>query len=145
MSQQPQTQSNESLEDIFGPVIYAYTRAMALGDGYLIDISDTAREAGFKIPVAVTREVWDRYIEWDNDDSERQSYQDQSGRLWDVCWMARHGVSGTKKHESQTLFELYVIPRDGTATEAERTALKIVIGPGDEGEPVITIMLPHQD
>jgi hypothetical protein len=145
MSQQPQTQSNESLEDIFGPVIYAYTRAMALDDGYLIDISDTAREAGFKIPVAVTREVWDRYIEWDNDDSERQSYQDQAGRLWDVCWMARHGISGAKKHESQTLFELYVIPRDGTATEAERIALKIVIGPGDEGEPVITIMMPHQD
>ncbi len=138
-------QQQESLTDFFGPVIHSYTRAMALDDGYLVDISDTAREAGFKIPVAVTREVWNRYIEWDKDDTDRQAYQDQAGRLWDVCWMARHGISGAKKHESQTLFELYVIPRDGTTIEAERTALKIVIGPGDEGEPVITIMLPHED
>ena len=42
----------------FGPAISAYTRAQAIDDGILVDVSDTAREAGFNIPVAVTRTVW---------------------------------------------------------------------------------------
>ena len=43
----------------FGPVIFAYTRAQAIEDGILVDVSETAREAGFRIPVAITRTVWD--------------------------------------------------------------------------------------
>ena len=43
----------------FGPVLSAYTRAQAIEDGILVDVSETAREAGFRIPVAVTRTVWD--------------------------------------------------------------------------------------
>ena len=39
-------------------VIYAYTRAQAIADGVLVDVSKLAREAGFKIPVAVTAGVW---------------------------------------------------------------------------------------
>ena len=42
----------------FGPVLSVYTRAQAIEDGILVDVSDTAREAGFNIPVAVTRTVW---------------------------------------------------------------------------------------
>ena len=42
----------------FGPAISAYTRAQAIEDGILVDVSDTAREAGFNIPVTVTRTVW---------------------------------------------------------------------------------------
>ena len=34
----------------FGPVLHAYTRAQAIEDGILVDVSETAREAGFKIP-----------------------------------------------------------------------------------------------
>ena len=37
----------------------AYTRAQAIADGILVDVSETAREAGFNIPVALTRTVWD--------------------------------------------------------------------------------------
>ena len=46
----------------FGPVLSVYTRAQAIEDGILVDVSDTAREAGFKIPVAVTRSVWNRLV-----------------------------------------------------------------------------------
>jgi hypothetical protein len=47
------------LEDLFGPVIHAYSRAEALEDGVLVDVTSTAREAGFRIPVALTRAVWE--------------------------------------------------------------------------------------
>jgi len=44
-------------------IIYAYTRAQAIEDGELVDLSETAREAGIKFPVAVTRAVWAKYVE----------------------------------------------------------------------------------
>jgi hypothetical protein len=39
-------------------LIYRYTRADALRDGVLIDVSEVAREAGFKWPVALTAADW---------------------------------------------------------------------------------------
>ena len=77
----PETQTIEP----FGPVIFAYTRAQAIADGVLVDVTDTAREAGFKIPVAVTRTVWDRIVALPDG---YKGVQDESGRLWDVLWMA---------------------------------------------------------
>ena len=38
-------------------LIHSYTRAEAIADGVLIDVSATAREAGFKYPVALTAAV----------------------------------------------------------------------------------------
>jgi len=32
-----------------------------------------------------------------------------------------------------------------TRVRASRVVLKAVMGPGDDGEPVMTIMLPNQD
>jgi hypothetical protein len=39
-------------------VIHRYTRAGAIRDGVLIDVSQTAREAGVRHPVALTRALW---------------------------------------------------------------------------------------
>lgn len=57
--------------DLFGddaPVIHAYTRAQAIADGVLVDISETAKEAGFRYPVACTSAVWSDCIEWTGKD-----------------------------------------------------------------------------
>lgn len=40
--------------------IHRYSRADALRDGVLIDVSAVAREAGIRYPVALTRAVWER-------------------------------------------------------------------------------------
>jgi hypothetical protein len=68
------------LTEIFGEPIHPYTRAQAIDDGYLIDVSETAREAGFRLPVAITRSTWADCIEWTDADSKRQTYQDEAGR-----------------------------------------------------------------
>ncbi len=73
--------------EIFGDVIYAYTRAQAIEDGELIDVTKTAKQTGFTLPVAVTRAVWDGYIDWTQADDDKQTTQHASGRLWDVLWM----------------------------------------------------------
>jgi hypothetical protein len=41
-------------------LIYSYTRADALRDGVLIDLTATAREAGICWPVALTAAAWER-------------------------------------------------------------------------------------
>ena len=82
---------------------------------------------------------------WDEADSERQAHQDQSGRLWDVLFMAAYAARANANAGSELLFEPYHVPRDGRATEAELTTLKLVVGPGDGGEPVMTILLPNED
>ena len=45
----------------------------------------------------------------------------------------------------QLHFELYRVPCDGKSMEAELVTLKLIVGPGDQGEPVITIMMPNED
>ena len=43
-------------------MVAVYTRDQAIEDGFLVDVSAMAREAGFKWPVAVTRRVWDEIV-----------------------------------------------------------------------------------
>ena len=142
-----------NLTDIFGDVIYSYTRAQAIADGVLVDVTEMAKEAGFKWPVAITRSAWEDCVEWSNEDSERQVHQDEAGRLWDLLWLAISAIhlaaSNTRKgipqDPSLMFFELYRVPRDGKSTRPRMTRLKLVAGPGDNAEPVITIMLPNED
>ena len=141
-----ETPMQQQLDDpIFGPVIHSYTRAQAIEDGVLVDVSGTAREAGFRFPVALTTAVWEDCVAWTEEDSRRQTYQDTSGRLWDVLWMASCAVRAAKENAQELRFELYRVPRDAKSTEAVLTRLKLMAGPGDDGEPVLTILLPHED
>jgi hypothetical protein len=128
------------------PIIFAYTRAQAIADGVLVDLTATAEwmEAGFTYPVACTHTVWEKYIEWNAEDNQRQTYQDQTGRLWDVLYMLRVAIRRSAGGD-QLLFTLHVVPRDARGRSAKRVELKAVCGPGDQAEPVITIMLPNED
>ncbi len=138
--------SNESrAESFFGEVISVYTRAQAIDDGVLIDAGSMAQEAGFKWPVAITANAWADCVAWSEDDSEKQVHQDQSGRLWDVLFMASHAIRTSPDSGDRLMFQLYRVPRDGRSIEAELTTLKLIVGPGDQGEPVITIMLTNED
>ena len=138
--------SNErSTESFFGEIISTYTRAQAIEDGVLIDAGSMAQEAGFKWPVAVTSAAWADYVTWSEDDSDKQVHQDESGRLWDVLFMASHAIRAHSCSGDRLLFQLYRVPRDGRSIKAELTTLKLIVGPGDQGEPVITILLPHED
>lgn len=132
------------IEDIFGTPIYAYTRRQAIKDGILVDVSKMAKEAGFKCPVAITTSVWHKYCEWSDVDTRRQTYQDIEGRLWDVLNMLRFACK--ENGDSHCIhYSLYVVPRGGRARRAKLTTLKAMIGTGNNGKMVITIMLPNED
>lgn len=131
-----------NLYELFGEPISIYTRQQAIDDGFLIDVSVTARGAGFRVPVALTRAAWADCVEWTEADSKRQTYQDESGRLCDVLWMA--WLAARRGGES-IRYRFYRVPRGGRGVRPRLVELKAVIGPGDQGEPVITIMLPGED
>ena len=132
------------MHEIFGKTIHAYTRAQALTDGELIDVTTTAADARFRVPVALTRRAWTEAVAWDD---ERPEPQDEEGRLWDVLYMAGHAARQTGGADTAT-FRVLRIPnetRDTRWNEAELLQLELRIGPGDHGEPVVTIMIPGED
>jgi hypothetical protein len=125
-------------------IIYTYSREQALEDGLLVDVSDTAREAGFTVPVAITRAAWADCVEWNKEtDSRKDTIQDEAGRLWDVVYMARLAARG-RGENPRRLFDLYRVPVVGRGVRPRRVTLALHIGPGDCGEPVVTIMLPSE-
>lgn len=138
-------QQEPLVDPVFGPVICRYTRAQALEDGVLVDVSETAREAGIRWPVAMTAAVWSDCVAWSEADSHRQAHQDQAGRLWDVLWMAGRALRGAAENATELRFELLRVPRDGKSTRPVLTRLKLMAGPGDDGLPVLTVLLPEED
>ena len=120
-------------------VIYRYTRADALRDGVLVDVSDFALEAGFAIPVAITRAAYDSYIV--PSDSLRSDGQSTEGRLWDllrVLWIT------AKRNGGATVMFSVLFLMD-SAAKPEQIELKAMCHPGDSREPVVTILLPNED
>jgi len=93
----------------------------------------------------MTSTAWADCVAWTDDDSVRQVHQDQPGRLWDVVFMASHAIRTSEISGDRLLFQLYRVPRDGYSAEAVRVTMKLIVGPGDTGEPVITLLLPYED
>lgn len=119
---------------------YIYTRAQAIEDGVLVDVSETAAEAGFKWPVAVTRALWDGYIV--PDAGARGYGQSEGGRLWDVLWLLRQAIKPGRAGGPELRFAgIFVMKR----AQRRLVELKALVGPGDDGQPVITVMLPGED
>lgn len=120
-------------------LIHTYSRADALADGVLVDASPLSRQAGFKVPVALTCAAWQRCVLMP---PGTEGTQDANGRLWDVLWMCRYGIQGANLAASEFQFALSVVT---AAERSELVTLKAVIGPDDDGRPCLTIMLPEED
>jgi hypothetical protein len=131
--------AQETVEDFWADatVISIYTRAQALADGVLEDASKLAKEAGFTVPVAVTCSLWDRWI----DPGTMGLGQSINGRLWDTLQCLRHAIKTAPVGEDRIRFRcIYIM-----GAQSKLVALKAVCGPGDQGEPVISVMLPEED
>jgi hypothetical protein len=119
------------------PFISEYSRAQAIADGVLVDVTQDARKAGFRYPVAMTRAVWDLCVALSP--AAKKACNDEAGRLWDVLWMMSCAVR--RAHDAEQVFALRCVT---TSLRPSNIALRSVIGPGDDGEPVITVMLPDE-
>ena len=129
-----------SMNDVFGNAIYPYSRQQAIEDGVLVDVTERAKEAGFRLPVCITRAVFEDCVAWSYEDTN----QDESVRLWDILWMA---ILAAKHNRDESIisFNLLRVPKGGSGRKPKPVNLNMVIHGGDEGEPVITIMMPDED
>ena len=125
----------------FGPVIYSYTRAQAVADGFQIEVTKTAREAGIRFPMFITRAVWDAYVAV----PPEVTGQDEAGRCWDVVWMTRFGIIRHRQNGDRVPVALYV--RNADNRPARLVKLVAVCGPLDidDPQPAITVMMPDED
>jgi hypothetical protein len=112
-----------------------------------------AKEAGIKLPTAITAAV---HVEYVVVPEELKGFQDEAGRLWDVVWMCAFAIRSGEIQGSEGTFQLIVATPDnapwrsnekrhaGSKTQRLVT-LKAVCGPSDDGSPCITIMRPEED
>jgi hypothetical protein len=121
-------------------LIHRYSRADAIRDGVLVDVTGPATGAGFKYPVALTAAVWARCVAV----PPGVLCQDEAGRLWDVLTMLRFAIRASKERVSELRFAVHV-RNDNRERTPPLVHLKAVCGPGDEGEPVVTVLMPDED
>jgi hypothetical protein len=129
---------NDDKENAFenADLIHSYSRAQAIEDGVLVDVSDIAKEAGFRYPVALTSALW---ADIQNIPASR-SHEDVQGRLWDALWMGLCAIKASKQGGTTLLYSL-ILPVRGR----KNYTVKLICGPGDNAEPVITLMKPDED
>lgn len=117
-------------------VISVYTRKQAMADGVLVDLTglfpnDTRI---YKHPVACTMTVWHMI-----QDACDKTGEDAGVYVWDLCWMSNSPTAIVKDEGDLRLF------RCGIPINGKAKLFKIMVGPGDDYNPVITIMLPDED
>jgi hypothetical protein len=127
-------------ENPFGGIIYTYTRKQAVADGMQVEVTKTVQEAGIKFPMFLTRAVFDAYVAV----PAGVSGQDESGRLWDIIWMTRFGITRARPGIDCIPVALYVRNDNHCAK-----LVKLIAQCGpldiDDPQPAITIMLPDED
>ena len=128
---------NELFKD--ADIISAYTRADALEDGVLADVSDLAREAGFRAPVAVTSAVFDIL---DPSEELKNEGQDVKGRIWDMLTILLWEIKKAKDSDAIYFAPLFVLKPN---FRSEPVKMWAKAGPGDNGELVITVMMENED
>ncbi|OMH34808.1 DUF6573 family protein [Tersicoccus sp. Bi-70] len=112
-------------------IIHSYSRAHAIADGVLIDITEHAQRFGFAYPVAVTRAVWIGVIRETSGAAQELNIRMLLNEAVD---QARTGPRGDRRAFT------YTKPATG-----ETFPIVMRCGPGDTPEPVITLMDPLDD
>lgn len=125
---------NDSLREVFGEPISVYTRANALSDGVLADVTSHASDL-FKIPVAFTSALWEILRDLPPGESGEEAL---ANRIREVLRAAIAVAQYNPKPTSQFTFPILI----GTPKGPKTLELLVHCGPGDRGEAVLTIGFP---
>lgn len=107
------------MHELFGPPVSSYSRAQAIEDGVLVDITSQARRNLFVYPVAMTSALWGRC----------QGVEGVGQLLKDLHREIKRSAAGGDQLQFVAL----------------GITIKCVVGPGDDPAPVITLMLENED
>jgi hypothetical protein len=116
----------------FGEPIFSYSRAQAISDGVLVDLTQfEITRLNWKMHLACTDSVWSLI-----ETAVKEGGKDVDGILHDINFMARLAVMNGK--QSNLVSFTVKIGR-------KNTMLKLHCGPGDDLSPVLTLMCSNED
>lgn len=133
-------------QSVHGELIHSYTRAEAIADGVLVDVSRQASPAemrgGFTVPVAVTAALWAAI---EAIPGSLTGIADSRGRLHDVLWMASLAVRRQLRASvaSVATSQQFAVHMPYAGTRKRVQTLRVEVGPDDEGGPCVTIGFPE--
>ncbi len=87
----------------------------------------------------LTRAGWERCVRV----SDGVACQDEAGRLWDVLWMLLCAIR--RAADGRVVVFAVHVRNDNRERTPPLVRLKAECGPGDQGEPVLTVMMPDED
>lgn len=119
-------------------VIHTYTRAEALADGVLIDITEAAKAHRFRHHFAITSTAYAELV------SEycRGSNTSEAERLGDILDMLYLTIVTGPRGLNRLTMNFGTVDAEGVSHRVDVTAH---CHPGDDGEPVMTLMLPGEE
>ncbi|MDQ2773522.1 MAG: hypothetical protein M3Y57_01130 [Acidobacteriota bacterium] len=123
--------SIESLTDFLGDPVSIYTRAQAIADGVLVDVSDRAKRFAIRFPVAVTDGLYAALTEHAATEPLKQLCVDLL-----LITMRQQIAQASQTDRIDFAVKLPHIPA---------VSVYALCTPGDTPDPVITVMLPHED
>ncbi|WP_372412802.1 DUF6573 family protein [Streptomyces luteireticuli] len=123
------------MDDEYGPVVAAYTRAEAFEDGTFVEISPvTASAVGIEMPLAITAGARREFVVGDDGD--------EGERLQVVLSAVARAVEQAPTNEVCFVVPASELPSGQALAGADR--LIACIEPDSTGGPVMTVMLPHE-
>lgn len=107
-----------------------------------MDVTENAKEAGFKLPVVITEALENRLAPTRVDQGLGQDYE---GRLWDELWLASFTIKLADPGMDTVSFTVVLQEADTKSGRLQNIDLRLwaVRGPGYEGETVITVCFPE--
>lgn len=134
---------SESAASFFGEMISSYSRAQALADGVLVSVDPAmCKEIGVFLPVAISEYLWGVIAP---DNIAGIPGQSVDVRLKDLLFFFRAAVMQTGQTDRVTFVVSYWTKNNGCPAQLNKYIILAVCGPGDEGEPVLTLMFPEDD
>lgn len=127
----------------FGPIIHAYTRKQAIEDGVLVDLTRPGfarllSMVGIKCHTAITATAFGSVVTRDFD---KEHAGEAIGHTLMVLAAFRKALDGERNKDRDTDRVFFSVP----GLDGEDVELWAQIGPGDQGEPVLTIMVVGED
>jgi hypothetical protein len=122
--------------------VYSSTRAQALADGVLIDISEFSKEAYFRCPMAVTGNLFYHYLS----PHYRLLSCGQSliTRIRDTLTVLKTAIYAEPKARQLTFTASFVMFIEHTPTPVP-VQITATLGCDDDGKSVITLSLPEEN
>ena len=114
-----------------GDLVFSYTRKQAIDDGVLIDITEIAKHYGFIVPVAMNVSTYHECF-MDDGELDEEMLRDY------LCLLLMNINLGRFADGRKDLVEIFF-----EGKRKQRFKIWNHVGPGDEGEAVMTICFPQ--